>query len=123
VNRSDRFPASHGARHGLRIRQALRLLLLEPDRRNTDAECAAWAARSNHADSEVEKTRGGSGDQRGWAPFAKRTFLARPERPAAVTAVRAFFGVVSATPTRRTLHPSRSPGCAPQVRQLRNSST
>jgi len=53
VNRSARFPASHYARHGLRIRQALLLSLPEPDRHNTDAGCAAWAARSNHADSEV----------------------------------------------------------------------
>jgi len=107
MNRSGRFPASHYDRHGLRIRRALPLPLRErghgPRERMRSAPRGRRVRTMPTAKSEKrEAARGISEVER---PFAKRTFLARPERPAAVDAVRAFFGVVSAPPTRRTLHP------------------
>ena len=86
MNRSGRFPASHYDRHGLRIRRALPLPLRErghgPRERMRSAPRGRRVRTMPTAKSEKrEAARGISEVER---PFAKRTFLARPERPAAV---------------------------------------
>jgi len=107
MNRSGRFPASHYDRHGLRIRRALPLPLRErghgPRQRMRSAPRGRRVRTMPTAKSEKrEAARGISEVER---RSRSERFWRDPSGPRPWTAVRAFFGVVSATPTRRTPHP------------------